>query len=339
MTSIIGDLVSAGRAGTHHRLGQERRAGVGVPPPDSSSPASSSRCSSWRSRVRGARSRRAPRGRTGPAHPGAPPRRRGQTRGRGRGARSSTSPRSSVSSSKRREPSRNPRLVLDGDVADLPLPAALQYVSRVHTLVMIIVASARSAISSSRHCRCSACCSSWSSSTSVPSTAVTAHPCGRRRRVRRCDPGRPRRRLAARTGTWSPDGSRSGHGAISPSPCVSHRCCSPTSLAVALPFLALAGCPDAAPIAPLEAARLDVVHPQLRGRAESARMIARVVAQAAAPLLFGLLSSSSPAGAPPGFSRVPRVPVVARCAARCFLLARPRSTRARSPRCRSPSSK
>jgi predicted MFS family arabinose efflux permease len=65
-----------------------------------------------------------------------------------------------------------------------------------------------------------------------------------------------------------------------------------SSLWVALPFLVLAGAFLTAPIAPLEAARLDVVHPQLRGRTESARMIARVAAQAAAPLVFGVLSGA-----------------------------------------------
>jgi MFS family permease len=63
-----------------------------------------------------------------------------------------------------------------------------------------------------------------------------------------------------------------------------------SSLAVALPFLFVAGALLTAPIAPLEAARLDVVHPQLRGRAESARMIVRVAAQAIAPLVFGVFS-------------------------------------------------
>jgi predicted MFS family arabinose efflux permease len=65
-----------------------------------------------------------------------------------------------------------------------------------------------------------------------------------------------------------------------------------SSLLVALPFLVLAGGFLTAPIAPLEAARLDVIHPQLRGRSESARMVARVAAQAAAPLLFGVMSGT-----------------------------------------------
>jgi sugar phosphate permease len=69
------------------------------------------------------------------------------------------------------------------------------------------------------------------------------------------------------------------------------------SLAVALPFLVLVGVFLMAPVAPLEAARLDVVHPQLRGRAESARTLARVVAQASAPLLFGVISEAFGGGA------------------------------------------
>jgi len=73
-----------------------------------------------------------------------------------------------------------------------------------------------------------------------------------------------------------------------------------SSLAVALPFLVVSGALLTAPIAPLEAARLDVVHPQLRGRTESARMIARIAAQAAAPLLFGLLSSQLGGGGAEG---------------------------------------
>ncbi|MFN8026994.1 MAG: MFS transporter [Acidimicrobiia bacterium] len=65
-----------------------------------------------------------------------------------------------------------------------------------------------------------------------------------------------------------------------------------SSLLVALPFLVCCGALLTAPIAPLEAARLDVVHPQLRGRAESVRLLARVLAQAAAPLVFGVLSQN-----------------------------------------------
>jgi predicted MFS family arabinose efflux permease len=62
------------------------------------------------------------------------------------------------------------------------------------------------------------------------------------------------------------------------------------SLAVAVPFLLVAAVLLTAPIGPLEAARLDVIHPQLRGRSESARILARVFAQAGAPLVVGVLS-------------------------------------------------
>jgi MFS family permease len=73
-----------------------------------------------------------------------------------------------------------------------------------------------------------------------------------------------------------------------------------SSLVVALPFLVLSGALLTAPIAPLEAARLDVVHPQLRGRTESARMIAQIAAQAAAPLVFGVLSGELGGGGAEG---------------------------------------
>ena len=72
------------------------------------------------------------------------------------------------------------------------------------------------------------------------------------------------------------------------------------SLAVGVPFLVVASALIAAPVAPLEAARLDVLHPQLRGRAESARMVARIAAQASAPLLLGILSEDVAGGGASG---------------------------------------
>ena len=56
-----------------------------------------------------------------------------------------------------------------------------------------------------------------------------------------------------------------------------------------MPFLGVGGACLTAPIAPLEAPRLDVVHP-LRGRSESVRIVVRVAAQAVAPLLVGVRS-------------------------------------------------
>ena len=72
------------------------------------------------------------------------------------------------------------------------------------------------------------------------------------------------------------------------------------SLWIAVPFLVLGSALLTAPVAPLDAARLDVVHPQLRGRAESARMICRVVATAAGPLLFGLFADRLGSGGADG---------------------------------------
>jgi hypothetical protein len=72
------------------------------------------------------------------------------------------------------------------------------------------------------------------------------------------------------------------------------------SLLAAVPFLVVSGVLLMAPIAPLEAARLDVVHPQLRGRAEGARTLARVLAEATAPLAFGVLADTIAGGGTTG---------------------------------------
>lgn len=47
----------------------------------------------------------------------------------------------------------------------------------------------------------------------------------------------------------------------------------------------------AAAVAPIDAARLDIVHPRLWGRAEAGGMAARSAFEGSAPLLFGALSS------------------------------------------------
>ncbi len=75
------------------------------------------------------------------------------------------------------------------------------------------------------------------------------------------------------------------------------------NLLIAIPLLAVAAGFVAAPQPPLDAARLDVVPSRLWGRAEAVRSLARNLLQSFAPLLFGYVSvsfggpRSSPTGA------------------------------------------
>ncbi len=59
---------------------------------------------------------------------------------------------------------------------------------------------------------------------------------------------------------------------------------------VVVPALALAGFSFGAVNAPLDAARLDIMHPYLWGRAESIRTLLRRFSEAVAPLLFGYIA-------------------------------------------------
>lgn len=61
---------------------------------------------------------------------------------------------------------------------------------------------------------------------------------------------------------------------------------------IALPLFAGAAAALAAANPPLDAARLDIMHPRLWGRAESVRTVLRMGAQAAAPVIFGWLSDT-----------------------------------------------
>jgi MFS family permease len=58
----------------------------------------------------------------------------------------------------------------------------------------------------------------------------------------------------------------------------------------ALPYISFASLALAAQNPPLDAARLDIVHPLLWGRAEAVRTFVRTIAMAFAPLLFGAVS-------------------------------------------------
>jgi MFS family permease len=62
------------------------------------------------------------------------------------------------------------------------------------------------------------------------------------------------------------------------------------SVAVALPLLTVGAFGLAAPNPPMDAVRLDIVHPAVWGRAEGVRTMLRTGAEALAPLLFGFLA-------------------------------------------------
>lgn len=64
-----------------------------------------------------------------------------------------------------------------------------------------------------------------------------------------------------------------------------------SDVALAMPLLAVCGCALAGTNPPLDAARLDVMPPWLWGRAEGVRTVLQSGAQAAAPILFGVVSS------------------------------------------------
>jgi predicted MFS family arabinose efflux permease len=63
-----------------------------------------------------------------------------------------------------------------------------------------------------------------------------------------------------------------------------------TSIGIALPLLTVGAALLAAPNAPLDAARLDIMHPRLWGRAEAVRTVLRSLGEAVAPAAFGYVS-------------------------------------------------
>jgi sugar phosphate permease len=97
------------------------------------------------------------------------------------------------------------------------------------------------------------------------------------------------------------------------------------SLAVALPIFVLGAALVGVPNPALDAARLDVVPGRLWGRAEAVRTFLKAVLEAAAPLLFGLVSAALGGGAGnvgPGVDAAKRMvsPAVAAGIAHTFVL-------------------
>jgi hypothetical protein len=63
-----------------------------------------------------------------------------------------------------------------------------------------------------------------------------------------------------------------------------------SSVAIAMPLFLLGAFLLAAPNAAMDAARLDIIHPRLWGRAEGVRTMLRTLGEASAPLVFGYIS-------------------------------------------------
>jgi predicted MFS family arabinose efflux permease len=189
-------------------------------------------------------------------------------------------------------------LVLHGDQSDVPITEAMGYVLKVRTLVMIIAATAFGEFffSALQVFGVLFLVEQFGVSASTASLLIVA--VGIAGFVGVVGGGRLGDRLIERgviagrirVGSWS-------YLAVA---LLFVPVLLASSLVVALPFLVLAGVFLLAPVAPLEAARIDVVNPQLRGRAESARTLARVAAQSTAPLLFGLLSEALAGGGADG---------------------------------------
>jgi sugar phosphate permease len=189
-------------------------------------------------------------------------------------------------------------LVLDGDVAEMPSPQVIGYVFRVRTLAAIIGASAMGEFFFAALQVFGVLYLTDAFGVSASAAAllivgigvsgflgvISGGALGDALIGRRVIRGR------IQVGAWS---YLAGAVLFVPALVTS-------SLAVALPFLVLAGAFLLAPTAPLEAARLDVVHPQLRGRAESVRTIARTAALAVSPLVFGYLSEHLAGGGAEG---------------------------------------
>ncbi len=75
------------------------------------------------------------------------------------------------------------------------------------------------------------------------------------------------------------------------------------TLLLAVPALMLAGFSLGAVNPPLDAARLDIMHPYLWGRAEAVRAALRQIAEALGPVLFGYLAEHVFGGGPVGLQR------------------------------------
>ncbi|MDQ6726233.1 MAG: MFS transporter, partial [Actinomycetota bacterium] len=185
--------------------------------------------------------------------------------------------------------SPDPRLILEGDVARLPLWSAVRYVLRIRTNVIVIVATSVGtfflvgvetfAVIFAVH--------QYHLTTLAAALGVPFLGAGALVGVvagGRLGDALQRRGVVAGRLITAALGYSLGGLLLLPAG-LTH------SLVLAAPLLVLgaAGINAANPV--LDAVRLDVVHPQLRGRAEAVRNVADAGAGVVAPLVFGLMSA------------------------------------------------
>lgn len=215
----------------------------------------------------------------------------------------------------------DPDLVLEGDQAELPLWEAAKYVLRIRTNVLVIAAVALTSFffSSVRVFGVIFIVREYSVGRSLADISLLALGLGALFGML----------AGGRIGDWLiARGSPNGRLLVAAfSYLVAAAAFVPTlfvhRLWLGLPAGTFAAAALIAPTAPLDAIRLDVVHPQLWGRAESTRNVLQIAADAAAPLAFGLLSDHLAGGGIAGMRWAYLMGLgLLGCAAACLLAAR-----------------
>lgn len=188
----------------------------------------------------------------------------------------------------------DPEIVLEGDQSQLPLWEAARYVLRVRTNILVIVAVVLTALffSAVRIFGVVFITRQYGVGRSVADLsllvvglgALIGILAGGRIGDLLIERGNPNGRLLVASFSYLV-----AAGAFVPTLFV-HE------LWIGLPTGFFASAALVAPTAPLDAVRLDVVHPQLWGRAEATRNVLQVAGDAVAPLAFGFLSDTLAGG-------------------------------------------
>ncbi|HZE04329.1 MAG TPA: MFS transporter [Solirubrobacteraceae bacterium] len=179
-------------------------------------------------------------------------------------------------------------LVLHSDPVDMPIRQAVRYVLRVRTNLIIIVASALAYLffAGVQTFAVELMRSRYGLSQGAASSLLILIGLGALVGVvlagqiadRLLSKGRPSARVTVGTIGYIAAAAIFVPGLLSP------------LLIISVPLFVVGGAALAAPDSPLNAARLDIMHPRLWGRAEGVRTFLYMLAFAAGPLLFGFIS-------------------------------------------------